>query len=262
LIKNNIIAVTVSHPWKPASSDHQCIQISIDYGPDTNFGNNITQRNLAVSPSLYKMRVENPFTVPAVFQIKAKSLRDGWDCRVQDDGFKLHPYLDPPKMVQIHFNPPQGAMPGERADCDVAVYAKQQGKKKEELIGGVTVQTFVPKPCRMIGWIKDKRGRAIPGAEVRIGQKPQQKIAMSDKYGFISFEGIPYRLQSISVITKKINGQEMKAQTEARLYCGAGTFEIVVTDTGLIIETHRRNKDWAWDLQLKEGYKAKRISNK
>lgn len=253
---------TVSHPWTPASSDHQCVQISIDYGPDTNFENNVTQRNLAVSPSLYKIRVENPFTVPAVFQIRATSLRDGWDCRVQDEGFKLHPYLDPPRMVQINFDPPQDAKPGERADCDVAVYARPQGKKKEKLIGGVTVQTFVPEPCRMIGWIRDQHGRAIPGAEVRIGQKPQQKKAVSDREGFISFEGIPYRPQLISVVTRKITGEEIKARTEARLYCGAGTFEMVVADNELTIETHRRNKDWAWDLQLREGYKAKRMLKK
>ncbi len=247
---------TVSHSWTPSASDHQCVQVSIDYGPDTNFGNNITQRNLSVSPSVFNVRVENPFSVPAAFRIEPKSLREGWDCRcaVQDREFELHPYRDPPRIIQITFDPPKDAKPGERADCDVSVYAKQKGKEKEELIGGVTVQTFVPKPCRMVGWIKDQWGKAIPGAKVIIGKEPQLIKALSDKDGFVSFEGIPYRPQLITVITENYG----EKSTKARFYCGAGTFEILVADEELTIETHRRSKDWAWDLQLEEGYKLKR----
>jgi hypothetical protein len=250
----------VSHHWTPSASDHQCVQVSIDYGPDTNFGNNITQRNLSVLPSAFNMpfnmRVENPFAMPAAFRIEPKSLREGWDCRcaVQDREFELHPYRDPPRIIQITFDPPKDAKPGERADCDVSVYAKQKGKDKEELIGGVTVQTFVPKPCRMVGWIKDQWGKAIPGANVIIDEKQQRIEATSDKDGFVSFEGIPYRLQTIIVSTEKYDEQK----TEARFYCGAGTFEVLVTDKSIEIETHGRSKDWAWDLQLFEGYKAKR----
>ena len=247
-------ATTVSHSWTPESSDHQCVQVSIDYGLDTNFGNNITQRNLSVSLSAYSVRVENPFALPATFRIEPKSSRNGWDCRVKDNNFKLHPYLDPPKIVQITFDPPKDAKVGERANCDVAVFAKPNGKEKEDLIGGVTVQTFVPKPCRIIGWIKDKWGKAIPGAEVIIGSERQPIKALSDKYGFVSLEGIPYRPQLITVITKKYGEQS----TKDRFYCGAGTFEILVTEKGLTIETHQRRKDWAWDLQLREGYKTKK----
>lgn len=244
----------VSHPWTPESSDHQCVQVSIDYGLDTNFDNNITQRNLSVSPSVYNVRVENPFAVPAAFRIEPKSLREGWDCRVKDYNFQLHPYLDPPKIVQITFDPPKDSEAGERANCDVAIFAKPKGKKKEILIGGVTVQTFVPEPCRIIGWIRDKEGKAIPGAEVIIGPEQQPIKALSDKYGFVSLEGTPYRPQLITVITKKYGKHSIKN----RLYCGAGTFEILVTEKGLTIETHQRRKDWAWDLQLGEGYKPKR----
>ncbi len=233
----------VSHPWTPASSDHQCVQVSIDYGLDTNFDNNITQRNLSVSQSVFSVRVENPFAAPAEFRIVPRSSRDGWDCRVKDRSFMLHPYLHPPKIVQITFDPPKDAKAGERANCDVAIFAKPKGKQKEILIGGVTVQTFVPKPCRIIGWIKDKMGKAIPGAEVIIGSEQQPIKALSDKYGFASLEATPYRPQLITVITKQYGEQS----TKDRLYCGAGTFEILVTEKGLTIETHQRRKDWAWE---------------
>lgn len=247
---------TVTQSWEPIESDHQCIQVSIDYGPDTNFGNNITQRNLSVSPSVFEVRIENPFAVPAAFRIAPKSLREGWDCKCEerDLKFDLHPYRDPARIVQINFEPPKHAKPGERADCDVSVYAKQKGRDKEELIGGVTVQTFVPKPCRMVGWIKDQWGKAIPGAKVIIDGIQQRIEATSDKDGFVSFEGIPYRLQTVIVNTEKYGEQK----TEARFYCGAGTFEVLVSDKSIEIETHGRRKDWAWDLQLWEGYKAKR----
>jgi subtilisin family serine protease len=248
--------ITVPHPWTPASSDHQCVQVSIDYGLDTNFDNNITQRNLSVSPSVYTVRVENPFAVPAAFRVDPKSLRDGWDCRVKEASFKLHPYRDPPKIVQINFEPPEDAKAGERADCNIAVFAMPEGKKKEILIGGVTVRTFEPKPCRMIGWIRDKTGKSIQGAEVIIGPERQPIKALSDKYGIVSLEGIPYRPQLITVITKKYGKQSAKD----RLYCGPGTFEILVNEKGLAIETHQRSKDWAWDPQLRESDKLKRIS--
>jgi hypothetical protein len=76
----------------------------------------------------------------------------------------------------------------------------------------------------------------------------------SDRYGFVSFEGTPYRAQSITIITEKYGIHS----TESRLYCGAGTFEILVTEKGLTIETHRRGKDWAWDPLLENGYAPKR----
>jgi len=203
---------------------------------------------------VYTIRVENPFAVPAEFRIVPKSSRDGWDCQVKDRSFMLHPYLHPPKIVQITFDSPKDAKAGERANCDVAIFAKPKGKEKEVLIGGVTVQTFVPKPCRIIGWIRGKRGKAIPGAEIIIGSEQQPINALSDKYGFVSLEATPYRPQLITVITKQYGEQS----TKDRLYCGAGTFEILVTEKGLTIETHQRRKDWAWDLQLREGYKPKR----
>jgi hypothetical protein len=62
--------------------------------------------------------------------------------------------------------------------------------------------------------------------------------------------------QKISVISDKYGNQSSKEPI--RLYCGAGTFEIVVTGKGLIVETNRRTKDWAWDSQLKEGYDLRR----
>jgi len=248
----------VTHTWTPEAADHQCIQVSIDYGRDTNFDNNVTQRNLQVAPSHFTMRVENPFPVPAKFLVQPSSQREGWDCRVDETEtkFELHPYLDAPKIVQIKFDAPEDAKPGERCDCDVAVFAMPKGATARIEIGGVTVHTFVPKPCRIIGWIRDEQEHPISGAKVILSTARKRIEAESDKYGFVSFEGIPYRPQKITVISDKYGDQSTKEQVP--LYCGAGTFEIIVTQKGLIIETNQRKKDWAWDPQLREGYEYKR----
>lgn len=246
--------LTVPQPWTPAASDHQCAQVSIDYGLDSNFDNNVTQRNLQVAPSKFSMRVENPFAAPADFKIIARSKREGWKCRVSEQKFSLHPYRDRPKEIQITFEAPEDTGAGERGDCDVAVFAKPQTSGKESLIGGVTVQTFVPGPCRIVGWIKDKHSRPLSGAKVVLVAGRQKLKTKSDRYGFVSFEGTPYRAQSITIITEKYGTHS----TESRLYCGAGTFEILVTEKGLTIETHRRGKDWAWDSLLENGYTPKR----
>ncbi|HOP46808.1 MAG TPA: S8 family serine peptidase [Desulfobacteraceae bacterium] len=248
--------ITVSQPWTPLSPDHQCIQVSIDYGLDTNFNNNVTQRNLQVAPSNFTMRVENPFPVPAEFVVRPSSKRVGWDCSVDRPKFTLHPYLDPPEIVQITFHAPIDAQPGERADCDVAVFARPKGEARLNVIGGVTVQTFVPKPCRIIGWIRDERENPVSGAKVILNTARKGIEAESDKYGFVSFEGIPYLPQKVTVISEKYG--EQSTNKPVRLYCGAGTFEILVTEKGIIIKNNRRKKDWAWDSQVREGYEFKR----
>lgn len=231
--------LSVEQPWTPSAANHQCIQVSIDYGGDTNFDNNVTQRNLQVTPSVYTMRVENPFAVPAMFRIKPYSRMAGWDCRVENPIFTLHPYRDYPKEVQITFDAPRDARIGEQADCDVAVYARPVGKEKDILIGGVTVRTFVPKPCRIIGWVRDRKGQPIQGAKVIVEKKGHLEETQSDKYGFVSFEAIPYRLQPVTVITQKYGKQHAKVM----FYRGDGSFEILVTEKGLAIEPYQCKRD-------------------
>lgn len=154
----------VSQPWTPVNSDHQCVQVSIDYGLDTNFTNNVTQRNLYVAPSVYEVRIENPFFVPARIEIEAKSKRDGWRCEVSEKSIAFQA-TDCPRTVRVAFNAPKGAQVGDRADCDVAVWATPAGDKRR-LIGGVTVQTYVPKPCRIAGYVRGRNGKPAAGTKI------------------------------------------------------------------------------------------------
>jgi subtilisin family serine protease len=158
--------VPISLPWTPASSDHQCIQVSVDFGFDTDNNNNVTQRNLQVAASDYDVRIENPFMVPARFRIQAESDRAGWVCRVSESDFTLDPFADCPRSVHVTFDAPRGTPPGERANCNVAVFARPEGGLAERLIGGVTARTFVPKPCVLEGEVVTPSGAPVSGARI------------------------------------------------------------------------------------------------
>ena len=246
--------VTATQPWTPVSASHQCVQVSIDYGFDTSFDNNVTQRNLSVAPSLFTVRVENPFPVEAEFEVLVKSRRDGWTCKVKDERFRLDPFRDCPRDVEVAFDAPDGAKVGERADCDVAILARPVNTDRAVEIGGVTVQTFVPKPCRIIGWVRDAKGNPIAGAKVTVGSKDGRVEATSDRDGVVELEATPYRESRILVESERFGRQK----SVARLFCGIGTLELIVSRDGLTVTTNRRSSDWAWDRQIEEGFAARR----
>jgi hypothetical protein len=171
----------VSQPWTPLDGTHQCIQVWIDFGLDTNFSNNVTQRNLAVSPSIYDLRVENPFLVPAKITLKAKSDHKTWKCSLSEDSFTIDPLRDCPRNVRIEFDAPAGARPGESANCNIEVTARPRGGKAI-VIGGVTTQTYVPKPCRIVGTIVDAAAQPLDGVKVIARPSPKALVAFDD-YG-------------------------------------------------------------------------------
>jgi hypothetical protein len=216
--------------WKPRQPNHQCIQISLQYGLDSNFDNNVTQRNIEVAPSFYEVRIENPFMVPARIEIRPKSNRDDWKCRISEDSFLLDP-SDCPRKIRVSFDAPIGTVPGEKANCDIAVYATPKGSGKPMLIGGVTTQTFVPKPCRMIGQIVDSTNSPIPRARLVISKALQQHethdpamveeqplIAETYDDGIFSVR-VPSSLKYSILVEKATIG---KGQLEQRLECGIG----------------------------------------
>jgi hypothetical protein len=156
--------VPVNQAWTPGASNHQCVQVSIQFGLDTNFNNNLTQRNLSVAPSVFEVRIENPFMVPARFEVREKSRREGWKCEVSEREFQLDAFSCP-RMVRVNNTAPPKAEIGEHGDCDVAVYATPEGGKTQ-LIGGVTAQTIVPKPCHFVGAVVGLKQQPLAGARL------------------------------------------------------------------------------------------------
>lgn len=232
----------VSVPWTPDAVNHQCVQVTIQFGLDTNYANNVTQRNLQVAPSVYKVRVENPFMVPARFQIKPKSERAAWACRVNEEAFTLDPFEDCPRQIQVTFAAPPGAGPGDRANCEVAVYATPEGGKTQ-LIGGVTVQTLVPRPCRMIGAVVDAQGRPVADALLTFAGQADSSgaagfrsiseehpvSATTDRDGIFSVELAP--LLPYMVVVEK--GGTGKGKVLVRPTCGTCAMKFLLGSEGV-----------------------------
>ncbi len=243
--------VSVDQSWTPIAANHQCVQVSIQYGFDSDFTNNVTQRNLEVAPSRYKVRIENPFMVPARMEIRPQSSREGWVCKVSETSFVLDPFEDCPRTVHIAFDAPAAAAPGERANCDVAVYATQKGSDTPILVGGVTAQTFVPKPCRIVGQIVDKTNHPVPQARVTFSRvqpqmvasdddRPAEEItvsviagepvtAVTDEDGVFSVI-IPPAYRYLILVKKAGQGE---GQVEQRLECGIGKHTYMLSQGGL-----------------------------
>ena len=157
-------SVQVDVPWTPSAPEHECIQVSLAYGEDVDFSDNLTQRNFAVKPSLFEVRVENSFGVPARFELVTTSNRKGWACVADQPGFDLDPH-GCARKARVAFEAPAGTREGDSARCDVAVYATPKGGERT-LVGGVSLGTYVPKQCRVSGLIVDDKGRPLRGARV------------------------------------------------------------------------------------------------
>ena len=231
--------VSASHAWKPTGSGHQCIQATIAYGVDPEFGNNVTQRNLMVAPSRYDVQVENPYFVPARIRLVAESDRKGWNCSLSDSTFTIDPERDAARTVRITFDAPPQARPGEHADAQVSAYATKSGERRETLLGGVSVRTYVPVPCRLVGQVLDTRGRPVSGASLRFtvtrskGPHPpdweQDRLAQTDRDGVFSMTALPDMEQRVTVTHPRVGEGRILVTPK----CGVGTLRLELSRTGV-----------------------------
>lgn len=103
--------VMVAFPWTPTANSHQCIQATIDYGFDTDFSNNLTQRNTSPvpssSPAVATFRVENPLPEPATIvltPIVDDRTKTNFNFDIGQRTFQLRPQ-DCPRLQTVQFNP-------------------------------------------------------------------------------------------------------------------------------------------------------------
>lgn len=200
-------SIPVSVPWTPDSPSHQCVQVGIEYGLDTNYANNLTQRNLSIAASVFDVRVENPYMVPARFDVQVRSRNPKWQCKAAEQSFTLQPF-ECPRMLRIEFAAPRGTEPGQHENCEVAVFATPENNDKRRLIGGVTVQTIVPKPCPFVGTVVGAGGEPLGEAriifemndpEVPATETPRPINIVTTASGTFSTTLVPYRTYRVIV---------------------------------------------------------------
>jgi serine protease AprX len=225
----------VSQPWTPAASNHQCAQVSIDYGLDTDWSNNVTQRNLSVSPSVYQVRVENPYFETAHMTVDVKSNRAGWTCKIQDKDkkFDMGPF-DCPHEVTVTYDAPAGAKADEKADCDVQISATTKSRPKIAAIGGVTTRTFVPRPCKLVGMVFGPDRKPVAGAKLVFTWDRNKKEVVkgeTDAEGIFSTTVTPFIAQTVEVERPGVG----KGVVHLTPTCGAGGLQIELGREGASI---------------------------
>jgi subtilisin family serine protease len=225
--------VSVAQPWVPRDWGGETIGVSIIFGFDSNFGNNVTRRSFTYDPSTFEIRVENPLDVPARMELRARSGREGWDCRVETPPLVMDPFDDPARIAQARFDAPPKARPGASADCNVELWAAPvSGNDAPRLVGGVTLRTFVPEACRIVTTLEDELGAPIGGARVtfrppsvptnapasaRAVSVSRRARATSESDGRVTLRAAPFVLQEIVVDAP---GHAVASAT-GRFGCGA-----------------------------------------
>jgi subtilisin family serine protease len=139
----------VSLPWTPSADDHQCIQATIDYGFDTQFNNNTTQRNVSpissASPAFGRFRVENPLNEPATIQYNIVT-----DPRIGVEILSPLPtQLGPencPQVVDVEFFPDGGTQPGDVLAVEIHATASSESFPKGIELSGVRFEVTIVKP--------------------------------------------------------------------------------------------------------------------
>ncbi len=134
---------SVTFPWVPKGSDHQCIQATIAYPYDMDFSNNVTQRNvqpkIVNSPVVGTFLVENPLREPAtiVLEVLPDSMGHRWyTFELEQSTFELRPE-DCPVLNSIHFQPMGSQVPLGTAIFDVSARAYNESHQDGIELSGV-----------------------------------------------------------------------------------------------------------------------------
>jgi hypothetical protein len=228
--------VQATVPWTPTTTDHTCAQVSIAFGEDSDYSNNLSQHNLAVGASSYVMEVNNTMLEPSHFEVIAKSRRAGWACAVDQVAFDLDAFVDCPRRVAISFRAPAHTPVGQRAQCDVAVFATPRAGKRIP-VGGVSVITYVPKPCLVDGRVVGTDGQPLAGASIRLTATEAEHagtaaVTRSDSDGLFKLTTLPGVVQELRVTPANGRSRSLLLQPE----CGPSLPRVVVGKGSLTLD--------------------------
>lgn len=130
----------ISFPWTPTSRNHQCLEVEIGYGPDTNFDNNKAQRNLEFAESPVIFQVQNTAFESSReihFEATLDPPTNDWSVTITPPSVVLDGD-DCPADIQVLLEPKAGVPPGARQRVHVAALIDNL------VLGGVTVEKEIP----------------------------------------------------------------------------------------------------------------------
>jgi hypothetical protein len=143
---------TVNFKWRPRSVNHQCIQATIDYGLDTDFTNNLTQRNIkkvvTSSPAESTFVVRNPLHERATIILEPRLdpvTRSNFSIEMSATQFDMEPE-DCPQRVDIQFFPNQELPPGTTGRVDIGATAYSPSHPDGIELTGVVFNVITPLP--------------------------------------------------------------------------------------------------------------------
>jgi hypothetical protein len=137
--------------WKPQYPDHQCLQVEIGYGADTDYSNNKAQRNVEVQSSPVFFQVKNTLTEqPAVIELVPKlanTNNPNWTFIVEPRQMILAAG-DCPQLAKAELLPNALTPAGDRQRLDVAAIINTTSGPL--VLGGVSVEAFQPTQTRRL----------------------------------------------------------------------------------------------------------------
>jgi subtilisin family serine protease len=147
-------SIWVKQPLSSDKKGYPSLQVSIDFGSDKDFSNNVTQRSLQTvsvpqSGLLYEVEIDNPFLGTSRMDVATSVDQPEWTCRIVGPSrFEMVPFKnDPPpsggpSKVQVQLGAPSTAQPGDHANCDIS--GKATARNHEPWSGGVTLHLSKP----------------------------------------------------------------------------------------------------------------------
>ena len=177
----------VTHPWTPQPSptgdSHACLKSTINYGFDTDFSNNLCNRNISVnqtnSPVKFRFQVNNTLVEPATITLEPTPVvkfpsqlmgnrkyrilpgerifvQSRWKQSLDNQRFKMTP-LECAKDNTLTLDSVDDALAVEGAIYNVAAIATTEDGKKITL-GGITAYGHTTCPSR---WGGDNDGDSV-----------------------------------------------------------------------------------------------------
>jgi serine protease AprX len=219
------------------------VQVRVAFGLDTNYANNLTQRNAIVATPYSPMllaRMQGPLEVFA----HCKVLPATWRCALSANN--IVPAADEvAHPLYWTLIPPKSARPGETAVVQIRTEMRPQDESSEVIHDGATFTSFAPRACNAKLQVVDAEGKPqkraklhlkevvprAPGIERVLGKQPVERRLKAGRKGVAKAKLVPYMPYDVEASTGAGT-----AEGTIRVRCDEPT-EIRIRDALLVAAT-------------------------